>query len=71
MTTFISYSIHVAFFHEHKNCSNPVYKFNIENEWSWDFQNEVYHFCIFKIDGDISKILQISIYVINENCLNI
>ena len=28
-------------------------------------------FCIFKIDKDITKFVQISIYLINWNCLNI
>jgi len=28
----------------------------------------VYQFCIFKIDGDIAKFVQCSIYLINQNC---
>jgi len=40
-----------------------------ETHWSWDFQNVVYHFCIFKIDGDMANFVQISIYLINQNCI--
>ena len=36
-----------------------------------EIQNELNHFCIFKIDGDVEKCVQISIYLINQNCLNI
>ena len=71
VTTFISSSIHAAFFHEHIKWSILAQTSNIENSWSWDFQNVVYHFCIFKIYGDIAKFVQISIYLINQNCLNI
>ena len=37
---------------------------NVEKAWSEDFQNVVYHFCIFKIDEeeDIAKFVRISIY---------
>ena len=42
----------------------PYKTSKIENTWSGDFQNVVYHFCIFKIDGDIAKFVQISIYLV-------
>ena len=49
---------------------NTVETSDIENAWSWYFQNEVYHFYIFKIDEYIAK-FELSIYLINQNWLNI
>ena len=42
-----------------------------ETHWSWDFQNVVFHLpsTIFKIDGDMANFVQISIYLINQNCI--
>ena len=36
---------------------------NTVNARYWYFQNVVYHFCIFNIDRDIAKFVQISIYL--------
>ena len=33
-----------------------LFKFNIENVWSWDFQNVVYSFCILKLKEILQKL---------------
>ena len=50
VTTFISSSLHVVFFHKHNNWSFPVYTSISKTPY-----NEVYHFCIFKINGYFAK----------------
>ena len=61
MTTFISSSIHAAFF---------IAVFKLKHLISKTPGLEIFnHFFIFKIDGDFAKFVQISIYSINQNYL--